>query len=265
MAETRRGGTALITGASSGIGRELSTLFARDGFNVVLVARREAVLRSLAAELESRYGITAHVLAEDLRHAAAPADIYSALAEQSIPVDVLVNNAGVGTYGEFHETDTGADLDMLRVNVMALTHLTKLFLKDMVARNAGKILNVSSTAAFQPGPMMSVYYASKAYILSMSEALSNELQGTAVTVTALCPGPTPTGFQARAGIAHLRLQRGGVIPLNSARKVALQGYKGLMAGRHCVIPGVTNRIVARAARLVSPTVAARIVRALHRA
>jgi uncharacterized protein len=262
--ETRSPRTALITGASSGIGKELSTLFARDGFDVVLVSRREAVLRTIAEELASRYGITAHVLTEDLRHAGAPADIYHALAEQSVTVDVLVNNAGVGTFGAFHETEADADLDILRVNVLALTYLTKLFLRDMVERKSGRILNVSSTAAFQPGPMMSVYYASKAYIFSWSEALRDELRGTGVTVTVLCPGPTPTGFQARAGIGHLRIQRGTVIPLTPVLKVAWKGYKGLMAGKECVIPGVINGLGARAARMVSPAFAARIIHALHR-
>jgi len=256
--------TALITGASSGIGKELTALFAQDGYNVVLVSRREAVLQAMAQEFAARYGISALVLAEDLRHAGAPVEIYDALAAQSVTIDVLVNNAGIGVFGAFHETEAEGDLDLLRVNLQATVHLTKLFLPDMVARNSGRILNLSSTAAFQPGPMMSVYYASKAFLFSWSEALRDELRGTGVSVTVLCPGPTPTGFQARAGIGHLRIQRGAVLPLTSAERVARDGYRGLMSGKQYVIPGVVNSIAARAARLVSPAIAARIVHALHR-
>jgi short-subunit dehydrogenase len=256
--------TALITGASSGIGKELTALFAQDGYDIVLISRRESVLRAMAQDLAARHGIRALVLTEDLRHGGVPADIYDALAAQSITIDVLVNNAGVGVFGAFHETEAEADLDLLRVNLQAAVHLTKLFLPDMVARKAGKILNLSSTAAFQPGPMMSVYYASKAFLFSWSEALRDELRGTGVSVTVLCPGPTPTGFQARAGIEHLRIQRGAVLPLTSAQRVARAGYRGLMAGKQYVIPGVVNSIAARAARLVSPALAARVVHALHR-
>lgn len=257
-------GTALITGASSGIGKELSRLFARDGFDLVLVSRRETALRTLADELALLYGTTAHVLTEDLRQPAAPARVYAALAERSITVDVLVNNAGVGIFGLFCETEINDQLDTLHVNILTLTHLTRLFLRDMVARHSGKILNVASTAAFQPGPMMSVYYASKAFVFSLSEALHNELRGTGVTVTVLCPGPTPTEFQVHAGMEHLRIARGTVLPLTPVQKVALEGYKGMMAGKDYVIPGIVNSIGAWAARLVSPSSAARVVRALHR-
>jgi short-subunit dehydrogenase len=258
------GRTALITGASSGIGKELTALFAQDGYNVVLVSRRTAVLEAMAQDLAARHGITALVLTEDLRLDDAPSDIYNTLAAQSVTIDILVNNAGVGVFGEFHETDAEADLDILRVNLQAAVHLTKVFLPGMVSRRAGKILNLSSTAAFQPGPLMSVYYASKAFLFSWSEALRDELRGTGVTVTVLCPGPTPTGFQERAGIGHLRIQRGAVLPLTSAERVARDGYRGLMAGKQYVIPGAVNSIAARAARLVSPALAARVVHALHR-
>src|SRR2546423_6004428 len=199
--------TALITGASSGIGLDLARLVAADGNNVVLVARSGDKLAELAAELESKHHIRAFVAPIDLADPGAPEELYHVLEEQGIAIDILINNAGFGTHGPFAEADLAAQMQMLQVNVAALTQLTWLFLQPMIRRKQGRIMNVASTAAFQPGPFMAVYYASKAYLLSFSEALANELHGTGVTVTTLCPGPTITGFQHRAGLEGMGIFR----------------------------------------------------------
>ena len=230
---------ALITGASAGIGAELAKVFAARGHDLVLVARNESQLREVAGECE-RLGAKSHVLPADLSLPQAPSVIHERLRADGIHVDVLVNNAGFGTHGEFAAIDADADLRMLQVNIVALTHLTKLFLRDMVDRRAGKILNVASTAAFQPGPLMASYYASKAYVLSFSEAIAVECRPYGITVTALCPGPTLTEFQKRAGIETSRLFRKGAM---DARTVALAGFDGLMRGRRIVIPGAANRLM----------------------
>jgi short-subunit dehydrogenase len=250
--------TALVTGASSGIGAALATLFARDRYELVLVARSEEALNRTAEALRSRHGIAATVLATDLARPAAAQQIFDELRGRGIGVDVLVNNAGFATFGRFDEIPTEQDLELLQVNVVALTHLTKLFLPGMVARRRGRILNVASTAGFQPGPLMAVYYASKAYVLSLSEALANELQGTSVTVTALCPGPTTTGFQKRAAMEDSKLVAGR--RLMSAEAVAKAGYKGMQQGDVIVVPGLQNRVLAEAVRLLPRRLVTRIVR-----
>lgn len=175
-------------------------------------------------------------------------------------MDVLVNNAGFGTYGAFAETDLGTELEMLQLNIATLTHLTKLFLEKMLAEGNGKILNVASTAAFQPGPLMAVYYASKAYVLSFSEALANELRGTGVSVTALCPGPTRTGFQRRAGMGASRLFDWGVM---DAPTVATIGYRGLMRERPLIIPGLKNKLLGFSVRLAPRRLVPAVVRVLQ--
>src|SRR6266446_5779728 len=224
--------TALITGASSGIGLELARLFARDGHDLVLVARGAAKLEQLAAELRGQHNVVVRPLAKDLSQPAAPQEVVAELQAASVNVTVLVNNAGFGSYGFFHETDLANDLQMIQVNVTALTALTKLFLKDMTLARRGRILNVASTAAFQPGPLMAVYYATKAYVLSFSEGIANELKGSGVTVTCLCPGPTTTGFEERANLRQSRLFRG---PVLDAKTVALAGYRACMRGKTLVI------------------------------
>ncbi len=251
--------TALITGAWSGIGRELALLFARDGYNLVLVARSAAKLAELAEDLKREHGTSIRVLAKDLSNPAAPDEIYSELAPDS-SVDSLVNNAGFGTRGPFWETSLAAELEMMQVNMVALTHLTKLLLKGMLERRSGKILNVASTAGFQPGPLMAVYYATKAYVLSFSEALANELKGSGVSVTALCPGPTETGFSQRAGMRDSRLFRGTTM---DARTVAQIGYRALMQGKPVVIPGLRNRLLAFSVRLAPRAAVTRITRRLQ--
>jgi len=196
--------TALVTGASSGIGLELARLFAGDGHDLVLVARSEGRLREIGEQLETAHGITATVVASDLSKPNAARDLVEALRAALIEIDVLVNNAGFGLSGAFIDNDPRTQLDMLQVNVVALTELTRLLLPPMVARRSGRILNVASTAAFAPGPLAAVYGATKAYVLSFSEAIGEELRHSGVTVTALCPGPTQSGFSAAAGAGSTR-------------------------------------------------------------
>jgi uncharacterized protein len=241
-----RNGTALITGASGGIGYELAKLFAQDHYNLVLVARSGPKLAQVAEELKSQFGISVTVVPIDLTLPNAPQALFEDVRRAGIQVDVLVNNAGYGVYGEFAKLPLMEDIGMLQLNVAALTVLTKLFLQPMLERRAGKILNVASTAGFQAGPMMAVYYASKAYVISFSEAVANELQGSGVTVTCLAPGATDTGFQGRAGTENSVLFR-AVKPMD-ARTVALDGYRGLMAGKTLVISGFRNWLVAESVR-----------------
>ena len=203
--------TALVTGASSGIGLELATLLAKNRHGVVLVARGKDRLDGIARGLTEEFGVAATVLPADLADPAAPLDVFLTLAERKVAIDVLVNDAGFGVYGFFADTPLEKELAMIQVNVTALTHLTKLFLPGMLERRRGRILNVASTAAFQPGPLMAVYYATKAYVLSFSEALGNETAGSGVTVTALCPGPTLTHFQRRADFKRPRPLPGALV------------------------------------------------------
>ncbi len=240
--------TALITGASSGIGYELAKLFARDGCDLVLVARSESKLVLLANELKSQHRISVKVLPKDLSLPGAPEEILAQLKNESIEVETLVNNAGVGTYGPFAEQQTAALLKMIQLNLVSLTHLTRLLLPAMVEKRKGRILNVASTAAFQPGPLMAVYYATKAYVLFFSEAIRNELRGTGVTVTALCPGPTRTGFQSAAGLGDSMLSRIGF--RQEPGPVAEAGIRGLMRGQGIVVPGLSNKILYFLVRLV---------------
>ena len=198
--------TALITGASSGIGLELARIFASHRHDVVLVARTESKLRELARECEAS-GVRAHVIPADLSKAGAAQTVVDGVAALGLEIDVLVNNAGLGRYGPFIDMAPGSELEMIQVNVVALTELTRRFLPAMVARRRGRILNVASTAAFLPGPLMAVYYATKAYVLSFSEAIANELEGTGVTVTAFCPGPVDSGFQGGREARGLQARR----------------------------------------------------------
>jgi short-subunit dehydrogenase len=256
--------TALITGGSGGIGAELARLFARDGWDLVLVARSREGLEKVGQELAQKHGIASHVIPADLADPAAPQAIFDAVQALGVQVDALVNNAGFGLMGSFVDTggeaptELARELEMLQVNVVALTHLSKLFLPAMVKRGRGYLLNVASTAAFQPGPLMAVYYASKAYVLSFSEALSVELAGTGVTATVLCPGATRTEFQAAANMEDSRLFRGGHVM--TAAEVAEQGYNAMRAGKSSVITGAMNRVMAAGTRFLPRRVTARLAK-----
>src|SRR6185503_11380537 len=250
--------TALITGASVGIGRELAKLFAQNSHNLVLVARNAARLQEVAGDLERQFEVTAKAFPLDLTSSAAPQLLSDQLRRENIAIDVLVNNAGYGKLGAFTQIPYAESAGQIELNITALTHLTKLFLAPMLERKAGRILNVASTAGFQPGPLMAVYYATKAYVISFSEALANELQGTGVSVTCLCPGATDTEFQTRAGTERTTLFR-RTRPMDAAT-VARDGYRALMKGKPLVISGIRNRLLMESLR-VSPR---RVVTAVSR-
>lgn len=250
--------TALITGASIGIGRELAKLFAQNSHNLVLIARNAARLQEVAADLEKQFGVTAKAFPLDLTSSAAPQFLFDQLRRENIEIDVLVNNAGYGKLGAFAEIPYVESAGQIHLNITALTHLTKLFLAPMLERKSGRILNVASTAGFQPGPLMAVYYATKAYVISFSEALANELQDTGVTVTCLCPGLTDTQFQIRAGTEKTTLFR-RTRPMDAAT-VARDGYRALMKGKPLVISGIRNRLLMESLR-ISPR---RLVTAVSR-
>jgi uncharacterized protein len=236
--------TALITGASSGIGAALARELAADGHEVVLAARRAEPMEKLAAEL----AVKATVLTADLARAGAAAGLVRELEIRGLAIEVLINNAGLGAAGRLDQIEARRVEEMVEVNVVALTELTRLLLPPMIARRRGRILLVASTAAFQPGPRMAVYYATKAYVLSFGEALAYELRDTGVTVTTLCPGATTTGFAEVAGIGSTPLfKRRQMKPMSSA-EVAKIGYAGLKAGKRVVIPGWLNRFGAFGAR-----------------
>ncbi|HET7311382.1 MAG TPA: SDR family oxidoreductase [Mycobacteriales bacterium] len=251
---------AVVTGASAGIGRELADILAREGHDLVLVARREGELKTLADELQQRHHAESIVAAADLSQPDAADQVVAAIGPDR-PVDVLVNNAGFGGHGAFADRPRADELRMLAVNVTALTDLTRVLLPGMVARGRGRILNVGSTAAFQPGPFMAVYYATKAYVLSFSQAIAEETRGTGVTVTCLCPGVTTTEFQQVAGVEDVPLTKG---PLSmSARDVAEAAYAGMTRGKLIVIPGVHNKIGAQSTRFAPRGLMLKVVRRLH--
>jgi hypothetical protein len=237
--------TVLITGASGGIGYELAKLFARDHHNLVLVARSSDKLAQVARELQTP-GVTVKTIALDLAQAPAPKFLFDQLQREGIAIDILVNNAGFGAFGAFAQMPEGEILGQIDLNIRALTALTRLFLPPMMQRRRGRIMNVASTAAFQPGPLMAVYYATKAYVLSFSEAIANELRDTGVTVTCFCPGATHTDFAKRAGVENSRLFK--TVGAMSAEKVALDGYRAVMEGRGLAISGAHNWLVAQSTR-----------------
>ncbi len=236
--------TALITGASGGIGYELAKLFARDHHNLVLVARSSDKLARVAAELRPS-GVTVKTIVLDLAEAHAPKFLFDQLQREGVAVDILINNAGFGVYGEFAQMPEEEILGQIQLNITALTELTRLFLPPMIARHSGRVMNVASTAGFQPGPFMAVYYATKAYVISFSEAIANELGHSGVTVTCFCPGATHTSFASRAGVEKSRLFKLGAM---SAEKVARDGYRAVMTGRTLAISGPHNWLVAQSSR-----------------
>jgi short-subunit dehydrogenase len=237
--------TVLITGASTGIGYELAKLFARDRHNLVLVARSGDKLAQVANELQS-LGVTVRTYSLDLTQPPAPKFLFDQLQTEGFTIDILINNAGFGAFGEFAQMSNDEIFGQIQLNIIALTELTRLFLPAMLARRTGRIMNVASTAGFQPGPLMAVYYATKAYVISFSEALANEVRHSGVTVTCFCPGATHTGFAKRAGNDKSRLfkQLGAM----NVEKVALDGYRAVMEGRTLAISGAHNWLVAQSTR-----------------
>jgi short-subunit dehydrogenase len=228
------GKTALVTGASSGLGLELARLFARDGHDLVVVARRRDHLEALATRLAAEHGVAARIIAEDLADPIAPRRIFAELQDRRIDVEFLVNSAGFGMNGPFADGDLGRALALVQVNVTSLMHLTHLVLPGMIVRRSGRVLNIGSTAGFQPGPGMAAYYASKAFVNSFTEALWYELRGTGVTATVSCPGATATEFSMVAGTSESRLFHLGT---TSARDVAAHAYRAMMAGKAMSVPG----------------------------
>lgn len=240
-------GQTLITGASAGIGAALAEVFAAHGHHLILVARHRETLETLAAELERKFGVKVACIPGDLADPHGPRRLFEAVTAGGLEVEHLVNNAGVGLYGKFAATGLDAELKMIQLNVTSVVELTKRFLPGMVQKRTGRILNVASTAAFVPGPWMSIYYATKAFVLSFSEAINYELGPSGITVTTLCPGPTESEFKVRAGSQRSRLFEAIVM---DAPRVAREGYEGMMKGKPLVIPGVRNKLIPIAARLV---------------
>ena len=239
--------TVLITGASAGLGLEFARLFAADSCNLVLVARRGDKLEELAVELRQTHSVQVEVIRSDLTMPDAPREIFDEVASKQRTIDIVVNNAGFGLRGKLAEIDLDRQLDMVRLNVLSLLHLTRLFLPGMLERGSGGILNVASTAAFQPGPNMAVYFASKAFVLSLTDALVEELRGTGVKVTCLAPGPTVTEFARAAEMEDARLFNMGAM---SAEAVARIGYRGFLRGKSLVVPGVGNKLLAQGTRFM---------------
>ena len=253
--------TALITGASSGIGYELSRVFAENGHNLVLVSRNTEKLMIISEEIRKQHDVQVKVISKDLCKSPAPQELYDEVAAEGINIDVLVNNAGIGTYGKFIDSSTQKQMNLIQLNITSPTMLCKLFGADMVKNGSGRILNVASTAAFQAGPFMSTYYASKAYVLMLSEALKSELKQDGVTITVLCPGPTQTEFFERNDMIGTKLERSPYIM--SAAEVAEIGFSGLLKGKTVVIPGLINKLLAFSVRLIPRRVVTAIASSLN--
>ncbi len=239
--------TALITGASDGIGLELARIHAENGDNLVLVARSENKLNDLKKELEEKKNIKVYTIIKDLSVQGSAKVIYDEVKLQNIEIDYLINNAGFGDFSLFTQSDWSRQEQMMNLNVITLTHLTWLFLPEMIRRKYGKIMNLASTAAFVPGPYMSVYFATKAFVLSFSQAVNEEVREHGVTVTALCPGPTRSGFQAAASMHDVGYFDNSKFP--SSRDVALYGYKAMMKGKAVAVHGLKNNLMVNSSRI----------------
>jgi hypothetical protein len=252
--------TALVTGAASGFGLEFSKLLASDDFDLILIDNNLQMLNSAKELIISKFGVEVELLHTDLSKPGSADEIYSSVRDKQ--VEILINNAGYGLFGYFTQTNWQKEEDMINLHVLTLTHLTKLFLRDMVERGSGKIMNVSSLAAFQPGPLMAVYYASKSYILSFSQALANEVKGTGVSITVFCPGQTKTRFQEM--VAQNSASQISKSPwIADASKVARLGYRALQSGKIVFVPGFANKFIVQLNRFVPGKVSASLVRILQ--
>ena len=256
-----RDAVALVTGASGGIGVDLAECFARGGYDLILAARSEAALVQVASRLSRQHSVAATPIAADLAQPGAGRGLAAAVAERGLVVDVLVNNAGYGHAGPFTSSGLETQVGMVDLNVRALVELSHLYWDGMLKRRRGGVLNVASTAAFQPGPFMAVYYASKAFVLSFSEALWEEARGTGVKVSCLCPGPTVSGFRERAGTHATKLA--AAAPQAASMPVAEAGYRGFQAGRRVVVTGARNKVLARLAPVLPRRTVLRMVRELQ--
>lgn len=253
---------ALITGASSGIGRAFSELFAKDGINLVLVARSKQILENIKLDLEVKYGVRVVVIIADLSQIKEAEELVAAVDDKKITVDYLVNNAGFGNHGAFLASDWGREKDMIELNIVALTYLSKLFGQSMADRGRGKIVNVASTAGFIPGPYMAVYFATKAYVLHLSEAIGYEMRPKGVSVTALCPGPTSTQFAEAAKATGMGIFQSKHLP--TAEQVAVFGYKAMQKGKPVAVHTFSSRAGIWLTRLLPRQIVVRIVgRAQH--
>jgi short-subunit dehydrogenase len=253
--------TALITGASNGIGLELAKIHASKGGNLVLVARNKSKLDELKKELENQYKVSVYIIGKDLSVFNSAQEVYDETNKQNIKIDYLINNAGFGDYGMFLDLDWNKELQMINLNITTLTQFTKLYLQDMVKHRSGKIMNVASTAAFQPGPIMAVYFATKAYVLSFSEAVNNEVSDKGVTVTTLCPGATESGFQAAAAMEESNLVKGRKLP--TSKEVAEYGYAAMLKGKTVAIHGLMNWILANSVRFTPRSLVVKITRKIQ--
>ncbi|HYW56417.1 MAG TPA: SDR family oxidoreductase [Polaromonas sp.] len=253
--------TALITGASSGIGKALAENFAKDGYNLVLAARGFAKMQTLADDLQKRYKINATVIGADLETNDGATELHADIKARGITISALVNNAGYGSFGEFKDSALPTEMAMMQLNMNTVVVLTKLFMPDLIATR-GKILNTASTAAFQPGPYMAVYYATKAFVLSFSEAIAAELEGTGVTVTALCPGPTASGFQDKADMQASALVKGKKLP--SSEDVAVAGYRAMQNGQRVFVPGFMNWVMAQSVRFTPRNMVTALVKQMSK-
>jgi len=253
---------ALVTGASGGIGYEFAKLLAQDGYNLILIARSEAKFFEIKQDFEEKYNVKILFIPIDLTIPDSAEEIFHILTQKKIDIDILVNNAGFGNYGEFIKTDIKNEAQMIRLNIMTLHQMTKFFLQKMVERKQGRIINVASIGAFQPGPLMSVFYATQSFILSFSEALAAELKGTGVTVTCFCPGPTESGFQTVAHLQESRIVKGRKLP--SAEDVVKYGYEAMNKGKTIAINGLTNKFFAIIVRFLPRNFVARLVLYMHR-
>lgn len=251
-------GCALVTGVTGGIGYSLSIELAKKGYNLILVARNEEKLHAMVHEFEQKFNIKCFPVIADLNDKNAPDYIYSESKNTGQKIDILINNAGFAVYGAFAETSVEKEKEMMQVNMIALTLLTKLFVKDMIQQGGGYIMNVASTAAFLPGPLMAVYYATKAFVLSFSEAIANETSGQNIRVTALCPGPTESNFQNRAAMGESKLVKGK--KLTGSDQVAAYGINAMLKGKRVAVPGFMNKVTTILPRFLPRNLVTAIVR-----